>query len=106
VEYLFGSGFADHRGFDKHFSSGLFSLLYEVGVVGLISMLLLVFLIFKKRKISFFLFFLGLLVFEPYKFPVVFMGLILVSYRHRVEFPIKKLAVRFSRDAQTVAVAR
>lgn len=78
-QVMFGRGFAQDTGFDRGFSAGLFTTIYEMGIIGLAAILFFVNILSNKKRYIFLLFFVALLVFEPIKLPLFWMLVVVLS---------------------------
>lgn len=90
-QFMFGRGFAQETGFDRGFSAGLFTTIYEVGIVNLVVIMLFVNALLNKKFYVFLLFFVALLVFEPIKLPLFWVLVVVLSI---FEHPQKNLLVK------------
>lgn len=78
-QVVFGRGFMQDTGFDRGFSAGLFTTIYEMGILGLVAILFFVNVLSNKKRYIFLLFFVSLLVFEPIKLPLFWMLVVVLS---------------------------
>lgn len=78
-QVVFGRGFVQETGFDRGFSAGLFTTIYEMGILGLVAILFFVNVLSNKKRYIFLLFFVSLLVFEPIKLPLFWMLVVVLS---------------------------
>lgn len=79
LQVVFGRGFMQDTGFDRGFSAGLFTTIYEMGILGLVAILFFVNVLSNKKRYIFLLFFVSLLVFEPIKLPLFWMLVVVLS---------------------------
>jgi hypothetical protein len=79
-QLMFGLGF-DYSAFDfnKGFSMGLLTAIWELGVVNLILIIFLSIILANRRMIVFVFFFVTALVFEPFKMPIFWVVLVVLS---------------------------
>lgn len=78
-QFVFGRGFLQDTGFDRGFSAGLFTTIYEMGILGLVSILFFVKIWSDKKDYIFLLFLVSLLVFEPIKLPLFWLLVVVLS---------------------------
>ncbi len=78
-QIVFGRGFMQETGFDRGFSAGLFTAIYEMGILGLAVILFFVSALSNKKRDISLLFFVGLLVFEPIKLPLFWTLVVVLS---------------------------
>lgn len=78
-QVVFGRGFVQDTGFDRGFSAGLFTTIYEMGILGLVAILFFVYVLSNRKRYIFLLFFVSLLVFEPIKLPLFWMLVVVLS---------------------------
>lgn len=76
---FFGHGFGADTGFDKHFSVGILSGIYEIGLFNFVILLLIAFLLVDKF-VFFVIFLISLLLFESHKYPFFWVLLVLSSH--------------------------
>lgn len=79
LHLAFGNGFAANTGYDEHFSAGILSGIYEVGIINVIIISIILVLLSKSRKDVFALYLLSMLVFEPIKLPIFWMLVVTAS---------------------------
>jgi hypothetical protein len=93
LQLMFGHGLALETGFDRGFSAGLFTTIYEVGIVNLIIIFIFIFVLKMPSK-KFYIFLVlctALLVFEPTKLPLFWILVIVLTVFERLEGPHKRL---------------
>lgn len=86
-QLLFGHGFALETGFDRGFSAGLFTAIYEVGIVNLIVIFIFVLRMLSKKFYILLVLCTALLVFEPTKLPLFWILVIVLTIVERFESP-------------------
>lgn len=80
-EKLFGVGFSGGGvEFERHFSMGIASLLFEIGIINTLLILSLIFVIAQRNLSLFTVSLLGLLVFEVTKLPLFWLSLVVASF--------------------------
>lgn len=90
-QLMFGHGFALETGFDRGFSAGLFTTIYEVGIVNLVVIFIFVNMMQSKKFYIFLVLCTALLVFEPTKLPLFWILVIVLTVFERFESPRKIL---------------
>ena len=90
-QLIFGHGFARETGFDNGFSAGLFTMIYEIGIVNLIVIFIFVLKILSKKSYIFLVLCIPLLIFEPVKLPLFWILVIVLTVFERLEGPHKRL---------------
>lgn len=83
-QFMFGHGFAQKTGFDQGFSAGLFTAIYEIGVVNLMLIIFFVNALLKEKFYIFLIFFVSLLVFEPIKLPIFWVLVVVLNSSEHV----------------------
>ena len=79
LQWMFGRGFMAYEDIGGNFSGGLFSTVYEVGVINLTVVLLFTFVLSNKSRHLFLLFFVAMLVFEPIKLPLFWVLVVVLT---------------------------
>ena len=80
-DYLYGLGLNSEMVHKKHFTAGALSLVYESGILGLASLLIFSLLIFEFDIRAFALFLVLMFSFEPFKLPLIWIMLVLISMK-------------------------
>jgi hypothetical protein len=75
TELWLGTGFNVATGFDKAMSAGVFSLLYKLGIVGLVSIVTLIWMFARKNMSLLIACLFALFSFEPYLFPLFWLAI-------------------------------
>jgi hypothetical protein len=79
LQLIFGRGFVAYPGFDKAFSAGLLTTIYEVGIINLVAIVLFVYVLSNKNKYMFLVLFIPMLVFEPVKMPLFWVSVVVLT---------------------------
>ena len=79
LQFMFGRGFYSYYGFDKNFSAGLFTNIYEMGVINFVFIMVFFYYLSNRRKYMFVLFFIAMLTFDPIKLPFFWVLMVLLS---------------------------
>ena len=78
-QFMFGHGFYSDTSFNESFSAGLFTSIYEIGLLNLIMIFYFYYLLSNGKKYMLILFFISLLAFEPIKLPLFWLLIVLLS---------------------------
>jgi hypothetical protein len=90
-QLIFGHGFAVETGFDRGFSAGLLTTIYEGGFVNLIVIFILALKMLIKKFYIFLVLCTALLVFEPTKLPLFWVMVIVLTVFERSDGPNRRL---------------
>ena len=90
-QLMFGHGFAIKTGFDRGFSAGLLTTIYEGGFVNLIVIFIFTLKMLNKKFYIFLVLCPALLVFEPTKLPLFWVMVIVLTVFERPEGPNRRL---------------
>lgn len=89
-QLMFGHGFALATGFDRGFSAGLFTTIYEGGFLNLIVIFILTLTMPIKKFYIFLVLWTALLVFEPTKLPLFWVMIVVLTVFERPEGPHRR----------------
>ena len=78
-QFMLGHGFVQDTGFDRGFSGGLFTTIYEVGVVNLMAITYFVFILVNKNYQILLLFLAAQLAVEPIKMPLCWVLVVVLA---------------------------
>ena len=93
IQVWLGTGFNVDTGYDFAINSGPLSLLYTVGVVGLLSIVILMWTLTYKNYYLFIVCFMAFLSFEPFYYPLFWLAITAYSVASRRNLPSSPIKI-------------